>query len=89
MLADEGLGEGVGLFEVVVGGFGGDDLELGLSEGGFEAGAALLAREVGGRAVDDGDGVARLAFFGEGETDLMGCGLVVRADEGGWQVGGG
>lgn len=89
VLADEGLGEGVGLFEVIVGGFDGDDLELGLSEGGFETGAALLAGEVGGRAVDDGDGVARLAFFGEGETDLMGCGLVVRADEGGWHVGGG
>lgn len=64
VLTEEGLGEAVGFFEVVVGGFDGDDLELGLSEGGFEAGAALLAGEVGWRAVDDGDGVAGPAFFG-------------------------
>ena len=89
VLTEEGLGEGVGFFEVVAGGFDGDDLELGLTEGGFEAGAALLAGEVGGRAVDDRDGGAWLEFFGEGEADLKGCGLVVWSDEGGWQVGGG
>lgn len=84
VLTEQRSGEGVGFFEAVVGGLDGDDLKLRLTQGGFESGAALLASGVGERSVDDGDWGARLEFFGEGESDLMGCGLVVWSDEGGW-----
>ena len=87
MLAEDGGGEGVGFFYLPIAGLDGDDFHAGLFHGVFETSAALLAVESSGHAFDDGDGITGLEFFGEGKTDLLGSGAIVRADERGFQAG--